>query len=78
MTRASREILDRALALPEEERLDVATELIASVDGPPDADWDASWLAELDRRAQAARERGEPASEWTEVRARILARLGTA
>ena len=47
----------------------------ASVDGPPDADWEAAWLAELDRRVEAARNRGTPAPEWSEVRARILNRL---
>ena len=78
MTRAAKQILDEALNLPDEERLDLATELIASVDGPPDGDWEAAWVAELDRRAQAARDRGQPASEWDEVRARILAGLGRA
>jgi hypothetical protein len=30
------------------------SEIIASVDGPADADWDAVWLAELERRSHAA------------------------
>jgi putative addiction module component (TIGR02574 family) len=75
MTGKAHDLLSQALALPEVDRLDLATELIASVDGPADANWDAAWLAELDRRAQAAKERGLPAREWTEVRARILAKL---
>jgi hypothetical protein len=29
----------------------VAAELLASLDGQPDADWDSVWLAEIDRRA---------------------------
>jgi hypothetical protein len=53
----------------------VASELIASVDGPADADWDAVWLAELERRRQAAQSGGQPAPEWSEVRSRILDRL---
>jgi putative addiction module component (TIGR02574 family) len=76
MTSSSRKLLQDALVLPEEERLEHASEIIASVDGPGDADWDAAWLAELDRRAEAARAGGETASEWTDVRARILQRLG--
>lgn len=70
-------LLEQALALSEDERLELASELIASVDGPPDADWDAAWQAELVRREQAAAERSEPAPEWSTVRARILAKLAT-
>jgi putative addiction module component (TIGR02574 family) len=75
MTSASRKLLDEALGLSEEDRLDLASELIASVDGPPDAGWEASWQAELERRSTSARERGAPTQEWTAVRQRILARL---
>jgi putative addiction module component (TIGR02574 family) len=74
---AAKRILDDVLALPEQERLEIASEIIASVDGPADADWDAVWLAELERRAKAAEARGTPAPEWAEVRARILARLAS-
>jgi len=70
-------LLDQALALPEDERLTLASELIASVDGPPDAGWDETWQAELIRREEAAAARAEPAPEWAAVRARILAKLAT-
>jgi putative addiction module component (TIGR02574 family) len=76
MTSAARKLLQDVLALPEDERLELASEILASVDGPADADWEATWLAELDRRAEAARARGGASSEWTEVRGRILKRLG--
>jgi putative addiction module component (TIGR02574 family) len=76
MTDAPKKPLEAATSLPEEERLELASELIASVDGPPDSNWDSTWVAELDRRVEAARERGELASEWAEVRARLLSRLG--
>jgi putative addiction module component (TIGR02574 family) len=76
MTSSARKLLQDALVLPEEERLELASEIIASVDGPDDADWDVVWLAELDRRAEAAKARGGTASEWTDVRARLLKRLG--
>jgi putative addiction module component (TIGR02574 family) len=75
MTGSARKLLQDALALPEDERLELAAEIIASVDGSGDADWDSAWLTELDRRADAAKARGETASEWTEARARIRARL---
>jgi putative addiction module component (TIGR02574 family) len=76
MTDAAKRLLEAARALAEDERLALASELIASVDGPPDGDWESAWLAELDRRLEAARSRGEPAPEWSEVRARVLSRLG--
>lgn len=76
MARSSKAVFDDALALPEEDRLELASELIASVDGPPDADWEAAWTAEIDRRIAAADRTGAPAGDWTEVRARVLAQLG--
>ena len=78
MTHAGKKLLEAAQALPEDERLELASELIASVDGPPDADWESAWLAELDRRLAAARDRGESPSEWSEVRARVLRQLDEA
>ena len=45
MTEAARKLLEDVLALPEDERLELASQIIASVDGPADADWQAAWLA---------------------------------
>ena len=67
MSDAARKILQDVLTLPEDERLELASEIIASVDGPRDADWDAAWLAELDRRTEAAKDRGESGADWTDV-----------
>lgn len=78
MSDAARKILQDVLILPEDERIELASEIIASVDGPRDTDWDAAWLAELDRRTEAAKDRGESGADWTDVRARILKRLGRA
>lgn len=64
------------LTLPEDERLELASEIIASVDGPRDTGWEAAWLGELDRRVDAAKGRGESGSDWTDARSRILKRLG--
>jgi len=76
MTDTAKKLLEAAGALPEDERLELASELIASVDGPPDGGWESAWVAELDRRVEAARDKGEPAHEWSEVRARVLSQLG--
>ncbi|MGB5524173.1 MAG: hypothetical protein WBM96_16525, partial [Polyangiales bacterium] len=40
-----------------------ASELIASIDGPPDGNWESAWLAELERCVEAVRDKGEPAPE---------------
>jgi putative addiction module component (TIGR02574 family) len=78
MTSSAQRLLQDVLALPEDERLEFASEIIASVDGPHDADWEEAWLAELDRRVEAAKSRGEVSASWIGARARILERLAEA
>jgi putative addiction module component (TIGR02574 family) len=77
MAQTAKQLRSDVLALPEDERLDLACDIIASIDGPAEQapDWDAAWLAELDRRRAAAEVRGDAGSDWREARARILARL---
>lgn len=82
MTAASRKLLESLLALPEAERLEIATELLVSVEGPVptagsdgDDEWSRAWLVELQRRSQAAAERQDAASTWEEARLRILRQL---
>ena len=67
-------LLADALRLPVEDRLALASELLDSVEGAADTEWDAAWLAELDRRAQTV---GDPKKleDWATVRERILAEL---
>jgi hypothetical protein len=78
----SRDIYSAALALPEAQRLELASHLIASVDGvpsgsvppgPPDRDWEDAWVEEVDRRGLSAEAEGEP---WSRVRGRVQGRLG--
>ena len=68
------DLYDAALGLPESERLDLASRLLSSVAGPIEDGWDAAWLAELDRREEAAL-RGGAGSPWAEVSVRVRARL---
>ncbi len=42
--------LDLALELPENERAALAHDLLASLDGPPDADAQQAWEAEIAKR----------------------------
>ena len=76
MTQAGRKLLEDVLTLPVDERLELASAIIASVDGHADGDWDAAWTTEVDRRAEAARHRGDPGTEWPLVRERVLRNLG--
>jgi len=76
MSNAARKLLEEALTLPENERLDLATAILASMDGGADEGWEASWSAEADRRIEAASARGDSGAEWSAVRSRVLARLG--
>ena len=54
MSDATARLLEEALPLDVRERAELAAELIASVDGEPDADADAAWAAEIERRARRA------------------------
>jgi putative addiction module component (TIGR02574 family) len=77
MTREVARILNDALLLSEDERLELAQQIIASVEGAADEDWHEQWLAELDRRLTADRGDGERGAAWEEVRARVLHTLST-
>jgi putative addiction module component (TIGR02574 family) len=75
MSTEARHILEEALRLPVEERAEVAAELLASVDGEPDADADAAWAAEIDRRARRALAGQSQGRAWEDVRRDIEAKL---
>lgn len=68
-------LLADALRLPAQDRLALAAELINSVEGNDDPDWDQAWLAELDRRAQEVAKDPSKLEDWAGVRARILGEL---
>lgn len=50
MNRSPAEVLEAALALPEEQRASVAEKLLASLDGDVDADSETEWAVEIERR----------------------------
>jgi putative addiction module component (TIGR02574 family) len=68
-------ILGTALALPPDERAWLASELIASLDEGEDADVEAAWATEIERRI-AEVESGEAKTvSWDEARTRIKTKL---
>lgn len=68
-------VLAEALGLPSQERVRLASELLASLGPPEDADarTDEEWIAEIERRASEAET--TPGRPWPEVRAEIERRL---
>jgi putative addiction module component (TIGR02574 family) len=71
----SEKLLTEALKLPTSARARLAAELIASVDGEPDADVEAAWAAEIDRRVKRVQDEGAKGDEWHKVHERIAGRL---
>lgn len=65
-------LLEEALRLPPEERAAFAAKLIESLDGEQvDADAEAAWAAEIERRVQAIKAGTAQTIPWEEARARI-------
>jgi putative addiction module component (TIGR02574 family) len=71
MGRALRQITNDALALSEVDRLALAAELIDSVEGSDDSEWNA----EIDRRVEEADRTGDRGRSWDVVRSELLERL---
>jgi putative addiction module component (TIGR02574 family) len=64
-------LLSDALSLSEEERAALASELIASLDGPPDADAEQLWAEEIQRRFELHKKDPSRGEDWENVKARI-------
>lgn len=55
MGAAARKVLSDAMSLTSDERAALVAELLASLDGEPDADAEQAWAGEITRRAERAR-----------------------
>ncbi len=74
MTTQAEALLREALALPDEERADVAAELLASLDAPAVDDPETVrtlWSQELDRRARRVLSGKVAGEDWPSVRQRL-------
>ena len=74
MTNTVEEVLKEALQLAEDERARVAAELLASLEPDVETRHGDAWIAEVERRAQAAIA-GLPGLSWDDTRTRIEQRL---
>lgn len=54
------------------DRLNLAAELLDSVEREAAPSWDAAWLAELDRRMAGADRDPSSLREWSEVKRNLL------
>jgi putative addiction module component (TIGR02574 family) len=71
VTDRARTLLEEAKRLPENERADLAAELLATLDGERESDVETEWSREIERRARRVL-RGDSAGEpWDSVRERI-------
>ncbi len=71
MTKSIEAVLADALRLETTERAELAAELIASLDGPADANVEAAWAAELERRVAAIEAGTTKLEPWSNVKRRI-------
>jgi putative addiction module component (TIGR02574 family) len=61
------QLLQSALALPETERAELAASLIRSLDAEPDAEVDAAWAAEIQRRVESIDKGDVKLIPWDDV-----------
>jgi putative addiction module component (TIGR02574 family) len=78
MTQQALDLLQKALSLSEEERADLACSLMDSLDNVVDADAEAAWAEEFERRVADLESGKAKTVPWDEVRARISSRLNHA
>jgi putative addiction module component (TIGR02574 family) len=71
MTKPLTTVLADALQLDGEARAALASELLASLDGPADADAEQAWGEEIARRIEAIEAGTVELEPWDEVRHRV-------
>jgi putative addiction module component (TIGR02574 family) len=71
MTGRAHKLLEDALTLPDDERLDLAEQLLSSLPS------DSEWLAELERRARRALADPNGGEAWDVVERRLAARVAS-
>ncbi len=71
MLKGAQAVLADALRLDSKARAELATELLASLDGPADANAEAAWNAEIDRRIEAIEAGTMRLEPWEQVKQRI-------
>jgi putative addiction module component (TIGR02574 family) len=68
MQTAARNVLNAALRLAEPDQVELATELLAHLEGDVDEDVDAAWAAEIERRTREIEQGLVKPIPWSTVR----------
>jgi len=71
MTKGAEAVLADALRLDLDARAQVATELLASLDGPADPNAEAAWAVEIERRVAAIEAGTVRLEAWGDVKRRV-------
>jgi putative addiction module component (TIGR02574 family) len=71
MSAIAEALLDSALRLPKKERARLASDLLASLDGAPDAGVEAAWDSEVERRLREVDEGKVPLLDWEDVKIEV-------
>jgi len=71
MTKAAQAVLADALRLDSASRAELASELLASLDGPADPDAESTWNVEIDRRIEGIEAGTIRLEPWEQVKRRI-------
>ena len=71
MSNVAPSVLADALRLEPDARAELAAELLASLDGPADADAETAWAEEIDRRIEAIEDGSIRLEPWDMVKRRI-------
>ncbi|HEV3456590.1 MAG TPA: addiction module protein [Thermoanaerobaculia bacterium] len=75
MSISAETLLDSALKLPSEDRARIAAELIASLDGIPEAGVEAAWDAEVERRVAQVDQGEVELLDWNDVKVNVAQAL---
>jgi putative addiction module component (TIGR02574 family) len=72
---AAEQVLQAALALPEDERWELLEALLAAQEQPGELPFDRAWLGEIQRRSAEIDSGSVELTPWTVVRERVRQRL---
>jgi putative addiction module component (TIGR02574 family) len=68
MRTAAKDILNAAVRLPEPDQIELATELLAHLEGEGDDGVDAAWAAEIERRTREIEHGSVKPIPWSAVK----------
>lgn len=71
MSKIANDILTSAMRLSINERAEIASALLASLDSEPDAAVESAWAAEIEQRIERIKSGKAKGRPWDEVRKRL-------